>query len=885
MKTRLIAAFAALLVMAWSVAAETKPRPLSEAERAGTALVASFLASGPEAFWNALAADAPLRKLGHDEALREINVRVGSRERAEWYLQTTVAPAAERYAAFTVSFPSGIDDVVWLEMRKDPGAWRVVSIRTSAEPVADAFTFDSADVDASSGSPRLDALFDTDLAVLLVLPAAMLALIAAAAFPVAAVRSSIALSCSTLLFVAATAVAIYSSIPRAGEGAAAEPKTPASAFLKLASLQPLRNAMVSGADPASTNWSSASAANDVAAIWQARIFLERRQYAGVRRTLEGVPGAMHSPMARLVLARALFLEKKVESAIVAYERAERSGIGHDASWSESAANLASLGYEEHALEAYRQVAALGSRDPDVYYSLAVLLALAEKEDEAEKMFLQAWHMQPIERSDALRLGMLWQVYRRAAPAKALQIGSALEASFAVPCGGGIVVPAGSQAAVSGEYLVIQSGESHLHVPGGTAFAPAGCRVIDAGETRRREEASALADIAVTRQRVTSPAAFADARFRSRAVTTVTALAKRNRWQDLVQLTETLAPSDERVPLQLLIARGTALSRVHDRGRLRILVLGLLNNPVVRRSRDPFALSMVANLVAELDLYEGAIGLLAKAQKQSDLPGLQLRIVQLSLERDLAKSSLALRTQHFVLRYHRDTNVETVQRAGEILELELARMRREWLALGEFKPTVVNILRYQDFAAYAGSPFILGLYTDEIFLPIAGVERFEPEIVAIMTHELMHAMLTQKTDDRAPRWFHEAFASRVEMAEHTINPFLQYNRDDLLSIALLDSAVEDSPDPEMIGQAYGIGETMLRFIEARRGRAAIQQLIQAFMRGATTEEALRDVTGLSMVELDRQAREWAFAQPYFTGSVVRYVSEVKPKRGAFTDFGE
>jgi hypothetical protein len=59
-----------------------------------------------------------------EDAIREIAVRMGSRERATWTLRT-----AERDAAFEVAFASGYEDGLLLRMRGD----RVVEILTIGE--------------------------------------------------------------------------------------------------------------------------------------------------------------------------------------------------------------------------------------------------------------------------------------------------------------------------------------------------------------------------------------------------------------------------------------------------------------------------------------------------------------------------------------------------------------------------------------------------------------------------------------------------------------------------------------------------------------------------------------------------------------------------------
>src|SRR5688572_7522159 len=89
-------------------------RPIGEPERAALAIVAAYLAQGPEAVYARLAADAPLRALPREEALREVSAGFGARENATWTLRTV---EGKDFAAFHVRWPSGREERVLLRMR------------------------------------------------------------------------------------------------------------------------------------------------------------------------------------------------------------------------------------------------------------------------------------------------------------------------------------------------------------------------------------------------------------------------------------------------------------------------------------------------------------------------------------------------------------------------------------------------------------------------------------------------------------------------------------------------------------------------------------------------------------------------------------------------
>ena len=108
-------------------------RPLSDAERAATRVVAAYLARGPQAVAEQLAAGSPLKKMPPADALEEIETRLGPPADSSWELQTLVPAMAERAAAFNVDYPSGVDDSIVLEMTKEGNDYRVADIRILAQ--------------------------------------------------------------------------------------------------------------------------------------------------------------------------------------------------------------------------------------------------------------------------------------------------------------------------------------------------------------------------------------------------------------------------------------------------------------------------------------------------------------------------------------------------------------------------------------------------------------------------------------------------------------------------------------------------------------------------------------------------------------------------------
>jgi hypothetical protein len=896
---RLAAALLLLLALPLAAAPQDMPPPrtLSEAERAAVATMTHYLAGGPAAVWNDLAAQSPLRALGQSVAFREIEVRLGPPGDAVWQLDTVLPAVAERSAAFSVSFPSGIDDAVLFEMVREGNAWRLQNLRTLAEPVTRPSLLTPlahAKASAVDAEPLPEPLRDRRLPSSLVLPAALLSVGAVAVGRRSRWTARVLLILAALPIIGATALVAFPAIHERflTRPAQAAPKqkpdaATTSTFTRLGDLVELRNAVVRG-DASSTLLTSVPAgpARDAAMLWQAQLLMQQERMAEVKRLLKRFPQPSSVPMAELLRARLAYFESDAVGAVIAYEHAIDLGPGRDALWLEVADVLSTLGFDDRSERYTRRVSELGSRRPELVYSMAVLAAIDDQDERSEKYLRSAWKMQPIERGNLIGVQLLWRVLRRPQIMRMLQLYNADEVSFASPATHAIEVPEGVGSVVSGDFLRIAAGGAELHVPGGASIAPIATAAIDAGAWRREQTNDALADYETLRNDIRSAAALTQPALRARCIRTAFALATRNRWNDLATLTEPLSPRDERIPLRLTILRAEALFRLGKLDAMRGVVLELLRNPGFKRKKDPVVMVEIAELLVQMEETASAIRLLERAGTDSELPGIAFRIQQLTLEQRLKADFQSHKSEHFEIRYPPEVSDRGPAKMAEILEAELRRLRAAWFPRTNFRRIVVEVLWWEDFASYTGSEFVAGLYTNRIFLPLASVETFPPEIVSLITHELTHAMLADATNNLAPRWFHEAFASRMEMHDTYRNAFQIYRDEQFLTLALLDAVANGSPDPEMIVEAYRIGETTLRFIETKHGKRAVERMIDAFRRGADTEEAIREATGGSLADLDRAARAWGATQPgtFAGGPVIRYDGVTPETRRGTITFG-
>jgi hypothetical protein len=248
-----------------------------------------------------------------------------------------------------------------------------------------------------------------------------------------------------------------------------------------------------------------------------------------------------------------------------------------------------------------------------------------------------------------------------------------------------------------------------------------------------------------------------------------------------------------------------------------------------------------------------------------------RARQIAMSKRLATRYKTYSTDHFEIHFPEDVSQSAAVEMGNIFEAEFTRLQ-QYVPITNFQRVVVNIVWWREFrSTITGSDFILGVYNGKITVPLAGIRMYIPEIVAILSHELCHAMLAQATNDQAPHWFQEGLAQLIEMKDVIPNAFINYEKNKVFAMTLLDPILTDAGEPAMMSQAYLQSQTTLKYIQVKYGQRGLATMISQFHDGATTEAAIRKLSGLELPAFDQQLRAWAStaAQEFENTAPVRY----------------
>lgn len=843
-----------------SAFAATEIRPISYAERAAVQIAANYLSTGPQAVYDRLSTGSPLLRLSKADALQEIEVRCGPPAGATWELQTVVPALKDQTAVFNVSYPSGADETVAMNFDAENGDFKLHDLRilaeaSSTEPIFAPLEADAATPPASSNPNSFP------------LAAGIVAVILAISSTLTATRKPAAARAMAAVAIVSIGLGGYYAFnqlkkKQADAAAAQAAISEKESYPRLAKLLPFRRAIAAGTDvtAAAPPVALKGAAAEVAKLWNAQLDLEQMRIDNAMRTLRSEPDPSQVPLAEILRGRLAFLKAKETDSVIAYEHAVNLGPGRDGLWLETSQALDTLGFSDRAEAYLKRLARIGSRDANVYYSLATLAAFHNHNEDSVDALKTAWKLKPVVREQLVATPILWSALRKPDVINDIKLGAAAEATFASPVVStrAIPLPANAVPRVSGEFLHIQIGDAELAVPGGACLAPQGTQVVDAGVWSRTEDQKALADFAQLTSLARNPGSYTQPQLRRRITRCAQALVEHNRWNDLLQMTEGLAPRSEHVPADLFFLRDLALQRANREQDAKTLLLDLTRSPALQRRNDPQQFIELGSLLAQMDQFDAAVKVLDRAasMKRDYAGGVDELVAKISMNKRLATSYQTFNTTHFQIRYPQDVSLPFIQQMGDILERELKR-EQKWVAVADFKPVIVNVVWWRDFrSTYTGSDFILGFYQGgKLTIPFAGIPGWYPEITAIMSHELCHAIIAQATNDQAPHWFQEGLAQRVEMVQYKANAFNMYDDDRLLSVSLLDAVLRGSPDPEMIGEAYIVAQTIIRFIEATYGQNGINTMLAAYRDGATTEEAIQKLSGLSVPDFDSKLRSW------------------------------
>lgn len=861
------------------------PKPLSPGEKAAAAMALRAFERGgsPGVAWAAeVAPGSPLAKLPQGELSARLGAAVGPLAGAVWTLATPLGPAlpaspggGPQDAIFHVEYPSGIDQMLTLRLRPDTaGRWRLENLSTWADLAAPGAGLAARRLDApadlaspaavskSSPRPAIPPIVGFSVLVLALVGGGLLA------WRRGTIAALLLAGAGSLLVAIGAFVAARAILGAGGERPPPQAVAAAEPEAEVAGITWSRVAEVH--DELSTSGNSAVALSFLhrqrpgSPQW-VRIALDVAQAdlgAGRLEAAEGmlreIAQVAHAPLADVLRARIALERGDAAAAAHLYRDASSAGVDCDALGLERLEALLRMGDEENAQIAIERLSAGGSREAASHYYQARLFVARGDLERGLESFRTAWRLAPIEREVAIGDPILVFLLRQGNLLASMDLAASSEPRPADvgPGSSPLAVPAGFTAAVAGGELVVSGAGAQLRVPGGADLVPASAIREDAVTRGQARELEVLAQLDALSRHLATPASATQPALRRRLDTAVVGLARRNRWQAILDLTEPLAARPQSLPSATVQLRAEALYRTRRGSEAARLLVAFAKSGGARNRQDPALYFRLGHLLLKLDQYELAVRAIQKAQALSPFPQIDSEIDRIRMDQNLAKAYGTLPTRHFLIRYPRDLNSPYFARLGEIFEKEYQRLGR-WIPEALDAPVEINLYPFADFARLYSRGEFIGLYDGKVRLPFADVQSLQPEAITVMSHEISHALLAAATHDFAPHWFQEGLAQHLQPVQDQVNPLPDFEaRGALLSLRLLEVPLSTPSDPELRAAAYDIAAWAVHFIEARHGVQGIRRMIAAYREGLDTDQALAQALHTDVGAFDRALLVWS-----------------------------
>ncbi|HXT51347.1 MAG TPA: hypothetical protein VN811_09920, partial [Thermoanaerobaculia bacterium] len=486
--------------------------PLSTEEQAGVGLAVMYLRGGAAAWQKLLSSDSPWHSLPPAEATAEIAARVGPPDGTHWQLQHPGPNGDQNNAVFSIEYPSGLTETVWLEIASEAGKMKLRRVRALSEPWP-LPPRETPKFEHIAGFPGpLTSLPGAGLTAAVFASALALALFGRGR------RRRLGWAAVAL---AGIGFACARDKGRAG-GAAVPDSSAVAAPESLRALVPLREALAEGASgdalvPLLAAAPKDGAAGDIARLWRADRMLRDYRLNEADAILGTFPNPAPYPLTALLRARLAVLRGQQDESLEHYELVRALGADDDGLRLEAAITLSTGDEEGVGDRAISRLTTLGSREAIPYYVAAENAMAEERGEEAEKLFQIGWELQPLSRDTLFSSPLLATVCTRKAAYPLIDAGGAAEPRRGGPIPGDqpLPVPAEAQASLVGQLLRVRLFGAELRVPGGQMLAPAGTIVVPADEFERSERDEQVAQLAVLVDQANADGAFAQPVLRRR----------------------------------------------------------------------------------------------------------------------------------------------------------------------------------------------------------------------------------------------------------------------------------------------------------------------------------------------------------------------------------
>jgi tetratricopeptide (TPR) repeat protein len=261
---------------------------------------------------------------------------------------------------------------------------------------------------------------------------------------------------------------------------------------------------------------------------------------------------------------------------------------------------------------------------------------------------------------------------------------------------------------------------------------------------------------------------------------------------------------------------------------------------------------------DADRTADAIQAWKQAQELSPDPNTEHLLHKAERELRVEERSSKKESLHFTLHYQGDRTSSSLQsQILASLENHYQDIARQ---LG-YEPSaniIVILYTQKEFMDITEAPSWAGALNDgKLRIPIGGLNAINPEVERVLKHELTHSFVASLAAGRCPTWLNEGLAQIMEPRSSSgiaaeLGPLFQQRK--------------EIPFPVMEGSftrfsnlqaevAYAESLAAVEYLRDRYGMGEITRMIESIGSGESSEQALRNSTGLDYVGLEKRLGEY------------------------------
>ena len=289
----------------------------------------------------------------------------------------------------------------------------------------------------------------------------------------------------------------------------------------------------------------------------------------------------------------------------------------------------------------------------------------------------------------------------------------------------------------------------------------------------------------------------------------------------------LDPLSERDPSAMLLAAQAHFALQHHAESRQLLERYLTISPDHLDSIRRLAVICYAQnqLEAALDYCERGLAL---DPADAELDGLSRKIQN---ELATAAGFTSRESQHFSVSFDRGSHDDARQTVLSILEDAYRETGRD---LGIYPERSIPVILYtqKSFFDVTRAPgWAGGLYDGKIRIPVAGLLEDRDELERILTHEYVHALVHQLTD-QCPRWINEGLAEYYSQSEvPEIGQIIPLER--------LEDSFPGAP-VRAVAAAYAESHAAVAYLIERYSLADLIELLRRLGMGESLRQAFKDI---------------------------------------------